>query len=165
MFYPIKMDILCTSWVFLSRSLWVGLPPSLLSPPHPLLSAQSHHSSTSMHFCSGHNGDHMLKRALKPNPGHPPSNKPAVSSVAGPCLRGTKPYLRLPCQHAIQRKPADNTTRPVTCLADFWRCLEGYASGFCFHCGVFRMNVRSCVSHAKPSESCNTLNPRNLNKQ
>lgn len=106
-----KMDILCTSWVFLCCSLWVGLPPALLSPPHPLLSAQSHHSSTSMHFCSGHNGDHMLKRALKPNPGHPPSNKPAVSSAAGLCLRGTKPYLRLPCQHAIQRKPADNTTR------------------------------------------------------
>lgn len=151
MFYPLKMDIFRTSWGFLCCSPWVGLPPSLLSPPHPLPSAQSHHSSTSMHFSSGHNGDHMLKRALKPNTGHPPSNKPAVSSGAGLSLRGTKPYLRPPRQHAIQRKPADNAARPVTCFADFWRCLERYASGFCFHPGVFGMNVHSC----------NMLEPRN----
>lgn len=65
----------------------VGLPPSLLPPPtlSPLLlSAQSHQSSTSIRSSSGHNGDHMLKPALKPNTGRPHQIKPAVSSGALP---------------------------------------------------------------------------------
>lgn len=119
----------------------------LLSPPHPLLSAQSHQSSTSMHFSSGHNGDHMLKRALKPNTGHL-QIKAAVSSRAELRLRGRKAYLR-PHQHAVRRKPADNTARAVTWLAGFWRCLEPQASGFGFHCEVFRTNVCSRARRAK----------------
>lgn len=104
MFYSIKMAILCTSCVFLRCSPRVGLPPSLLSPPHPLLSAQSHQSFTSMHFSSGHNGDHMLKRALKPNTGHLPSNKSCCQQQgrALPMRNDSVSASASPARHSVE---------------------------------------------------------------
>lgn len=69
--------------------------------------------------------------------------KAAVSSRAGPCPRAPGACLRPPHQHAAQWKRADNTAGALTGFADFWRRVERWASGFCFHCGVFRTNVRS----------------------
>lgn len=90
----------------------VGFPPSPLPSPS-LLSAQSHQSSTSMRSSFGHNGDHMLKPALKPNTGRPHQIKPAVSSGAWLCQGGVKPYLCRPHQHAIKwepKRPRDKQT-------------------------------------------------------
>lgn len=73
-------------------------------PSHPRLSAWSHPSSTSMHFSSGHNGDHMFKPTLKPNTGHRAWNKSCCQQQgrALPTGNQSAPASASPARHSVE---------------------------------------------------------------